>query len=66
MCAAIIRVFGSSMAEMPLVATRRDARRQGHCRVLMNVVEVSGAAAAASQTCKNQGFCSKDLEGGGA
>lgn len=34
-CAAVFRAFGAQLAEVPLVATKADARRQGHCRVLM-------------------------------
>ncbi|GLI61577.1 hypothetical protein VaNZ11_003959, partial [Volvox africanus] len=33
--AALVRVLGSSMAEIPLVATRYDCRRQGHLRALV-------------------------------
>ncbi|GAQ87364.1 PHD finger family protein [Klebsormidium nitens] len=36
---AVIRVFGNKLAEMPLVATSLDARRQGHCRALMTATE---------------------------
>ena len=39
-CAAVFRAFGAQLAEVPLVATKADARRQGHCRVLMNAFEV--------------------------
>ena len=38
-CAAVFRVFGPQMAEVPLVATRLEARRQGHARVLMDAFE---------------------------
>lgn len=38
-CAGILRIFGHNLAELPLVATRSLARRQGHCRVFMNIVE---------------------------
>lgn len=38
-CAAVFRVFGPQLAEVPLVATRLYARRQGHARVLMNAFE---------------------------
>ena len=34
-CAAVFRAFGAQLAEVPLVATKADARRQGHCRILM-------------------------------
>lgn len=37
--AALVRVFGQRMAELPLVATRYAVRRQGHARVLMNAIE---------------------------
>ena len=37
--AAVLRVFGPQLAEVPLVATRNDARRQGHARVLMRAIE---------------------------
>lgn len=36
---ATLRVFGSQLAEMPLVATRECARRQGHCRALLQAIE---------------------------
>lgn len=39
-CAAVFRAFGAQLAEVPLVATKADARRQGHCRVLMSAFEV--------------------------
>ena len=38
-CSAVFRVFGRQLAEVPLVATRLGARRQGHARVLMNAFE---------------------------
>ena len=38
-CTAILRVFGPQLAELPLVATRTFARRLGHCRVLMSLLE---------------------------
>lgn len=38
-CAAVMRAFGAQLAEVPLVATKADARRQGHCRVLMQAFE---------------------------
>lgn len=38
-CAGVMRVFGSCMAELPLIATRLASRRQGHARVLMKVLE---------------------------
>jgi GNAT superfamily N-acetyltransferase len=39
--AAVVRVFGSQLAELPLVATRPDARRQGHARVLVRAIEAT-------------------------
>jgi len=42
--AATMRVFGTSLAEVPLVATRFAARRQGHCRVLFAALEAQLAA----------------------
>jgi hypothetical protein len=36
---ATMRVFGTFLAEMPLVATRECARREGHCRALMAAIE---------------------------
>lgn len=51
-CAAILRVFGRSVAELPLVATRQSARRQGHCRALMHCVQVRPCAAAAAMIAK--------------
>lgn len=38
-CAAVVRVFGNALAELPLVATRYDARRQGHAKVLVRALE---------------------------
>ena len=38
-CAAVFRAFGAQLAEVPLVATKNGARRQGHFRVLMNALE---------------------------
>lgn len=35
----MFRVFGRRLAEVPLVATRLGARRQGHARILMNAFE---------------------------
>lgn len=35
----MFRVFGPRMAEVPLVATRLGARRQGHARILMTAFE---------------------------
>lgn len=35
--AAVVRVLGPKMAEIPLVATRPSFRRQGFCRMLMQV-----------------------------
>lgn len=37
--AAVLRVFGQQLAELPLVATRPDARRQGHARVMVRAIE---------------------------
>lgn len=34
--AAICRVFGPQMAELPLIATKNTARRQGHARILVD------------------------------
>ena len=58
MVAAICRVFGPQMAELPLIATKNTARRQGHARILVNCFQAllrdvsrgrrSGAAAAAA------------------
>ena len=39
--AAAMRVFGVQLAELPLVATRADARRQGHARVLVAALETT-------------------------
>jgi len=38
-CAAVFRVFGPQLAELPLIATRSTARRQGHARVLVRALE---------------------------
>ena len=43
--AAVLRVFGPQLAEVPLVATRHSARRQGHARVLMRAIEARPARA---------------------
>lgn len=37
--AAVARVFGSELAELPLIATALAARRQGHARVLVRAFE---------------------------
>ncbi|PRW56093.1 Nucleosome-remodeling factor subunit BPTF isoform A [Chlorella sorokiniana] len=37
--AAICRVFGPQMAELPLIATKNTARRQGHARILVGCFE---------------------------
>jgi hypothetical protein len=37
--AALVRVFGHQLAELPLVATRYASRRQGHARVLMSAID---------------------------
>ena len=44
--AAVFRVFGAELAEVPLVCTRLAARRQGHCRVFLQALEgmLAGAA----------------------
>lgn len=34
--AAIVRVFGPQLAELPLIATKNTARRQGHARILVD------------------------------
>lgn len=39
--AAVVRVFGQQLAELPLVATRPDARRQGHARVMVRAIEAT-------------------------
>ena len=39
MAAALVRVFGRQLAELPLVATQYASRRQGHARVLMSAIE---------------------------
>ena len=36
---ANIRIFGNKVAEVPLVATRMQFRRQGMCRILMDELE---------------------------
>lgn len=38
-CAALMRVRGHQLAELPLVATPVWCRRKGHCRVLLNILE---------------------------
>jgi N-acetylglutamate synthase-like GNAT family acetyltransferase len=69
--AAICRVFGPQMAELPLVATKQTARRQGHARVLVNCFEqllkqsgvhtlVLPAAHETVETWKN-GFAFRDM-----
>ncbi len=49
MAAAIVRVFGPQLAELPFIATKHNARRQGHCRVLLRAFE--GLLAAAGVQC---------------
>ncbi|KAL5721011.1 hypothetical protein ACHQM5_013621 [Ranunculus cassubicifolius] len=36
---ATVRVYGKKVAEVPLVGTRVQYRRQGMCRILMNILE---------------------------
>ena len=50
-CAAVFRVFGPQMAEVPLVATRLEARRQGHARVLMDAFESYFASLGVAAIC---------------
>jgi GNAT superfamily N-acetyltransferase len=50
-CAAVFRVFGPQMAEVPLVATRAEARRQGHARVLMDAFEKYFASLGVASIC---------------
>ncbi|CAK0734199.1 hypothetical protein CVIRNUC_000397 [Coccomyxa viridis] len=50
-CAAVFRVFGPQMAEVPLVATRLEARRQGHARVLMDAFEKYFASLGVASIC---------------
>ncbi|GAX73964.1 hypothetical protein CEUSTIGMA_g1414.t1 [Chlamydomonas eustigma] len=38
-CAGVLRVFGEHLAELPLVATKAEARRKGHCRVFIAAIE---------------------------
>lgn len=51
MAVAVFRVFGAALAEMPLVATRSEARRQGHCRVLLAALEATLARAGVQKLC---------------
>ena len=37
--AAVFRVFGAGLAELPLIATASSARRAGHCAVLLAAAE---------------------------
>lgn len=37
--AALVRIMGSAMAELPLAATRAAYRRLGHCRALVAALE---------------------------
>ena len=37
--AAIVRVFGPQMAELPLIATLKSQRRQGHAKVLVDLFQ---------------------------
>ena len=37
--AAIVRICGPTLAELPLIATKSEARRQGHAKVLVRLFE---------------------------
>ena len=37
--AGVARVFGEELAELPLIATKQDVRRQGHAKVLVSAFE---------------------------
>lgn len=39
MCAALLRVRGTQVAELPLVATSTRHKKKGHCRVFMRMIE---------------------------
>lgn len=39
MCAALLRVRGSQMAELPLIATPEGLQGKGHCTVLLGILE---------------------------
>ncbi|KAJ8437944.1 hypothetical protein Cgig2_031460 [Carnegiea gigantea] len=41
---ATLRVYGSKVAEIPLIGTRFQHRRLGMCRILMNEIEKSSSA----------------------
>jgi len=50
-CAAVIRVFGTTLAELPFIAVPREERRQGHCRVMMDTIESLLASMHVRQLC---------------
>lgn len=37
-CALVMRTFGDMLAEVPLIATKPEARRKGHARFLMDAL----------------------------
>ena len=37
--AAVVRVFGPQMAELPLIATAKSQRRRGHAKVLVDLFQ---------------------------
>lgn len=62
---ATLRVFGPFLAEMPLVATRECARRQGHCRALLTAIETCLQELQVRRGCMRFEACRLELSSSG-